>query len=89
MNYGSEANEDHVQFLPKKSQQTLPLESKHEIFSKLRFFFLADSNAAFINFKIRRELDTLRRTGKDLQLKCFKAAFPAHVTSSIRSSSVC
>lgn len=89
MNYGSEAIEDNVQFFPKKSQQTLPLESKHEICSKPRFFFLEDSNAALINFKIRRELDTLRRLGKDLQLKCFKAAFPAHVTSSIRSSNIC
>lgn len=47
-------------------------------------FFLADSNAAPSDFKIGRELDTLRRPGKDLQHKRFKAAFPAHMTSSFR-----
>lgn len=59
--------------------------SKHCHFSKMSFFFLADSNAGFSNLKMRRELDTLRRPEKDLQSKCFKAAFPAQMTRSFRS----
>lgn len=49
------------------------------------FFFLADLNTTSSDFKTRSYLDTARRPGKDLQSKCFKGPYPAHMSGGSRN----